>query len=252
MGYLHEGHLSLIRKAREFSDFVIVSIFVNPTQFGPGEDYESYPRDFDRDLELCSSAGANAVFAPSTEEAYSRNPSTYVDETNLSKGLCGKTRPEHFRGVVTIVAKLLNMTLPDIAVFGQKDAQQVRVIKRMVKDLDFPVDIIIAPIVRDADGLAMSSRNIYLNEEERKSALSIYASLCLVENKFVNGECNTSVLRESMMKLFSEHPLVEIDYIEFVDDVTLDPVQNIVQDVLVAVAARVGKARLIDNVVLSV
>lgn len=252
MGALHKGHLSLVRQARERCDFVVLSIFVNPAQFGPGEDYDAYPRDFERDCSLCSAEDVDVIFAPSANEVYSDDSSTCVTEKVLSSGLCGRSRPGHFNGVVTIVAKLFNMVMPDVAVFGQKDAQQVRVIKRMVRDLNFPVEIVIAPTVREPDGLAMSSRNIYLSAEERKSALCVYESLCMAEHDFKAGETNVEVLRNRMLEIIGRHSCVDVDYVDFVDDVTLMPVRCILKNTLVAVAANVGKARLIDNIVLSV
>ncbi|HBF69599.1 MAG TPA: pantoate--beta-alanine ligase, partial [Thermotoga sp.] len=188
MGYLHEGHLSLVRRARDENDVVVVSIFVNPTQFGPNEDYERYPRDFERDRKLLEKENVDCIFHPSVEEMYPPDFSTYVEETKLSKNLCGRSRPGHFRGVCTVVTKLFNIVKPHRAYFGQKDAQQFRVLRRMVRDLNMDVEMIECPIVREPDGLAMSSRNVYLSPEERQQALSLYQSLKIAENLYLNGE----------------------------------------------------------------
>ena len=225
MGCLHEGHLSLIDMARFRADAVVVTIFVNPAQFGPGEDFEKYPRNFERDRQLCEAGKADAVFAPSPEEMYPENASTWVTEELLSKGLCGRSRPGHFRGVSTVVAKLFNATLPDMAVFGQKDAQQVAVIKRMVRDLNFPLEIIVAPIVREKDGLALSSRNKYLSPDERKRALSISQALFSASRDIKGGKLN---LEEVINRIKSEISASggKIDYLEAVDTDTLKPVNK--------------------------
>ncbi|PLV59815.1 pantoate--beta-alanine ligase [Thermotoga sp. KOL6] len=250
MGYLHEGHLSLVRRAREENDVVVVSIFVNPTQFGPNEDYERYPRDFERDKKLLKEEKVDCVFHPSVEEMYPSDFSTYVEETMLSRHLCGKSRPGHFRGVCTVVAKLFNIVKPHRAYFGQKDAQQFRVLRRMVRDLNMDVEMIECPIVREPDGLAMSSRNVYLSPDERTQALALYQSLKIAENLFMNGEKNANRIKEEMIKHLSKFDKVKIDYVEIADEETLEPVEQIDRRVIVAIAAWVGKARLIDNTIL--
>lgn len=249
MGYLHEGHLSLIRLARRRAQKVVVSIFVNPTQFGPNEDFESYPRDWNRDERLCRQEGVDVVFAPDTADMYAPDASTSVVEDRLSSGLCGAFRPGHFTGVCTVVAKLLNLVMPDFAVFGEKDAQQLRVIRRMVRDLNFPVEIVSAPIVREADGLAMSSRNVRLSPEERGQAVALKHALDAVERAFARGERDADELRKLARGVIEhEAPLGRIDYIEIVDDETLEPVILIERPALCAVAVRFPAARLIDNV----
>ena len=251
MGFLHEGHLSLMRLARERCDVLVASIFVNPTQFGPNEDLDAYPRDFDRDEALCESVGVDLVFYPEAESMYAADASVWIDEASLSRGLCGASREGHFRGVCTVVAKLFNLVLPDVAVFGEKDAQQLRVIERMVRDLDFPVEILRGPIVREPDGLAMSSRNKYLSAEQRKNALCLRRALDRAEELFGAGERSASVLRGAMEALVEAVPGVEIDYAEIVDDETLRPVGVVESGVLVALAVKIGGTRLIDNTVLS-
>ncbi|OGV50601.1 MAG: pantoate--beta-alanine ligase [Lentisphaerae bacterium GWF2_52_8] len=246
MGFLHEGHMSLIDIARRESDIVIVSIFVNPTQFGPNEDFSRYPRDFERDCALCKSREVDAVFAPEADEMYPNNSSTWVLEEKLSTGLCGRYRPGHFRGVATIVAKLFLAALPDIAVFGQKDAQQLMVLKRMVRDLNFPIRVIAAPIVREADGLAMSSRNKYLSADERKRALSISQALDAACIAVSEGERNAEKLLASIREKISGAG-GRIDYVEAVDAENLTPVLQIENSILFAVAAFFGSTRLIDN-----
>jgi pantoate--beta-alanine ligase len=250
MGYLHEGHLSLVRRARAENDVVVVSIFVNPTQFGPNEDYERYPRDFERDRKLLERENVDCVFHPSVEEMYPPDFSTFVEETKLSKPLCGRSRPGHFQGVCTVVTKLFNIVKPHRAYFGQKDAQQFRVLRRMVRDLNMDVEMIECPIVREPDGLAMSSRNVYLTPEERKQALALYQSLKIAENLFLNGERDAVKIKEAMINHLSRFDRVKIDYVEIVDEETLEPVEKIDRKVIVAVAAWVGKARLIDNTIL--
>jgi len=249
MGFLHEGHLSLVRRAREENDIVVVSIFVNPTQFGPNEDYESYPRDLERDVKLLKELNVDVVFHPPVEEMYPKDFSTYVEETKLSRYLCGKSRPGHFRGVCTIVTKLFNIVHPTRAYFGQKDAQQFRVIKRMVRDLNMDVELVECPIVREHDGLAMSSRNIYLSDDERVQALALYNSLKLAENLIKSGERDAGVVKSAMKEFLSRYDKVKIDYVEIVDEETLEPVKHIEGKVIVAIACWVGKARLIDNVI---
>ncbi|AEH50437.1 pantoate--beta-alanine ligase [Pseudothermotoga thermarum] len=250
MGYLHEGHLSLVRKSLEENDITVVSIFVNPTQFGPNEDYASYPRDLKRDLAMLEREGVDYVFVPTVEEMYPEGYSTYVVEESLSRYLCGKSRPGHFRGVCTVVMKLFNIVKPHRAYFGQKDAQQFRIIRKMVKDLNMDVEVIECPIVRDQDGLAMSSRNVYLTPEERTQALSLYRSLKIAENLYKMGERNVHRIKEKMLEYLSSFDKVKIDYVEIVDEQTLVPVDKIDKKVIVAVAAWVGKARLIDNTIL--
>lgn len=250
MGYLHEGHLSLVRQCRLDTDFCVVSIFVNPTQFGPGEDYEKYPRDEKRDLELLEREGVDLVFMPEVEDMYPSGYQTYVEVTELSKPLCGQFRKGHFRGVTTVVSKLFNAVLPDIAYFGQKDYQQYLIIRRMVEDLNFPVKIKMMPIVREADGLAMSSRNTYLTDEERKQAIALYKSLKKAEELFYAGERDSDKIKQEMDMIFSKYPLVRVQYIEIVDGDTLKPVSRLKGKTLIAVAAFVGRARLIDNILL--
>ncbi len=253
MGFLHEGHLSLIRRARRENDLVIVSIFVNPTQFGPNEDFESYPRDLDKDSQKCKEAGADLVFAPSAEEMYVENFSTFVEvEGEITKKLCGASRPVFFKGITTVVTKLFNIVLPHRAYFGQKDAQQVAVIKKMVRDLNFDIEIVPCPLIREEDGLAMSSRNIYLNEEERKAALILSKSLFMAKEKIEAGEREASKIRGFIMDNIKTEPLVQIDYVEIVDGKTLERLDVIKGDVLIALAANIGKARMIDNISLEV
>lgn len=252
MGYLHEGHMSLIDVARKAADVVIVTIFVNPTQFGPNEDLDKYPRDFDRDRELCEARGAQAIFAPEADAMYCPDRSTWVNEEMLSRGLCGKSRPVHFRGVTTVVAKLFNATLPDVAVFGQKDAQQALIIKRMVRDLNFPVEIIVAPIVREPDGLAMSSRNRYLSEDERTRATALSKALFAARLRL--EECGMPELPESVtdeIRMSIEAAGGKVDYIEMLDAETLEPVSVSTQQVLIAIAVFFGTTRLIDNVMIT-
>lgn len=247
MGYLHDGHKSLIVKAVAENDKVVVSDFVNPTQFGANEDLSSYPRDMERDAALCEAAGADIIFHPEPEEMYFPDKCTFVDMDKLTKGLCGKTRPVHFSGVCTVVSKLFNIVTPDRAYFGQKDAQQLAVIKRMVRDLNFDITIVGCPIVREADGLALSSRNTYLNEEERKAALILNKSLNLGKEMIEAGEKNAAKVREAIIKNMETEPLAKVDYVEIVDAENLEPVQTIDVPVLVATAVYIGKTRLIDN-----
>lgn len=249
MGYLHEGHISLIKKAREENDIVITSIFVNPTQFGPNEDFEKYPRDESRDLQKCEENGCDIVFLPQVDEMYPDSFLTFVQVEELGKGLCGKSRPTHFRGVTTVLTKLFNIVKPDRAYFGQKDAQQLVIVKKMVEDLNMDVEIIGCPIVREADGLAISSRNTYLSPEERNDALFLNKSLKLAKNLIENGEKNISIIKNEMKKTILSGNNNSIDYIEFVDTKTLNPVSEIKDKVLIAIAVKVGKTRLIDNIV---
>ena len=251
MGALHEGHLSLVRAAKAQCDTVAVSIFVNPTQFGPTEDLSKYPRQFDRDCQLLEKEGIDVLFAPSVEEIYPNGHVTWVLVEGLSEKLDGRSRPGHFRGVTTIVAKLFNIIEPDAAFFGQKDAAQLAMIRRMVRDLNFPVEIVACPIVRESDGLAMSSRNAYLNREERGRALVLQRSLQQVQQEFQAGERIAAKLIAAAKEVFAREPQVVLDYFEIVDPDTLDPVERIAQKTLVAVAAYVGTTRLIDNIVLN-
>jgi pantoate--beta-alanine ligase len=251
MGALHEGHLSLVRAAKAQCDAVVVSIFVNPTQFGPTEDLAKYPRQFERDCALLEKENVDTVFAPSVEEMYVKGESTWVTVEGLSDKLDGRSRPGHFRGVTTVVAKLFHVIEPDVAFFGQKDAAQVAVIRRMVRDLNFPVEIAVCPIVREPDGLAMSSRNAYLNPEERQRALLLQRSLRRVEEKFRAGERNAARLVAAAKQIIADEPQVRLDYFEIVDPDTLEPLDQISRPALAAVAAYVGTTRLIDNVVLT-
>jgi pantoate--beta-alanine ligase len=251
MGFLHEGHLSLFRVAKKYSDIRIVSIFVNPTQFAPSEDFEKYPRDFTRDKKLCTQEGIDYIFYPSVEEMYQKNHKTYVFIDDLSKKLCGITRPTHFKGVTTVVAKLFNIVKPDIAVFGQKDAQQCVIIKKIILDLNFDIKIVIAPIIREPDGLAMSSRNRYLDGNERQDAIILYRSLQLAEKMIKQGEIDTNNIKEKMEELIQEVPSASIEYISIVDPDTLDPVDKIKKSTLIAIALYIGHTRLIDNIIIN-
>ena len=250
MGALHEGHLSLVRMARAQCDLVVVSIFINPLQFGPHEDLAKYPRNFDRDRDLLEREGVEVIFAPTVEEMYPAGAITYVTVEALSDKLCGRSRPGHFRGVTTVVSKLFHVVEPDQAFFGQKDAAQSAIIRRMVRDLNIPVQVVIGPIVRGPDGLAMSSRNAYLNASQRLSAVVLHRSLLAVQERFDRGERKVQALIEAGKQVFAEDPSVRLDYLEIVDPDTLDPVDDLSRGALVAVAAFVGKARLIDNVML--
>jgi pantoate--beta-alanine ligase len=253
MGYLHEGHLSLINRARKENDLVVVSLFVNPTQFGLGEDLDSYPKDLEKDASLCESEGADLLFAPDKGEMYHGDYGTYVDVTGeLTKGLCGKTRPTHFRGVTSVVSKLFNIVSPDRAYFGQKDAQQVAVIKRMVRDLNFGLEIVVCPIVREPDGLAKSSRNIYLTKEEREAALVLNRSLKEAADLVSSGERDPLKIKLMIEDRIGKEPLSEIDYVEVVDAASIEPIGILKGNVLIALAVRFGKARLIDNISLEV
>ena len=251
MGALHEGHLSLIRLAKQRTKYVVVSIFVNPAQFGPKEDFSKYPRDLKRDAALCKAAGADLIFAPKVKDVYPDNYRTYVTVEQLTEGLCGASRPGHFRGVATVVAKLFNMVQPDIAVFGQKDAQQAAVIRQMARDLDFPVEIVIGPIVREADGLAMSSRNAYLTPAERAQATALHHSLNLAKWLVRSGRRESGMVKREMTRLIErEAPLGAVDYIEVVDNGTLRPIKKIINNALIALAVKFPSARLIDNTVI--
>lgn len=252
MGFLHEGHLSLIRVARQKADTVVVSIFVNPAQFGPSEDLASYPRDLPSDKRLCRREGVDVVYCPDEAEMYGADYSVYVEETRLSQGLCGACRPGHFRGVTTVVAKLMNAVQPDVAVFGRKDAQQARVIQKMVADLDMPVRIVVAPIVREPDGLAMSSRNRYLSLAERSQATCLFEGLELAARLAAEGEQRTARLRAAVRKTIRHRaPGAGIEYVESVDNETLTPVNEVRAPVLLAAAVKLGGTRLIDNAVIN-
>jgi pantoate--beta-alanine ligase len=250
MGALHEGHLSLMRMARSASDVLVASIFVNPTQFGPNEDLAKYPRSFERDCELLEREGVEFVFAPSVEEMYPAGSVTWVTVEELSGKLDGRSRPGHFRGVTTVVSKLFHIAEPDRAFFGQKDAAQVAIIRRMVRDLSLPVEIVVCPIIREPDGLAMSSRNAYLSPDERKRALMLHRSLMRVQELAEAGERDISRLVAAGREEFARENSVRLDYFVIVDADTLDPVREVSQGTLVAVAAYVGATRLIDNVLL--
>lgn len=252
MGYLHDGHISLVKKARGENDVVVVSVFVNPTQFGPNEDFDSYPRDENRDANLCKEAGCDILFMPTKEDMYRQNYSTYVEVQGLTEGLCGAKRPGHFRGVTTVVTKLFNIVKPDRAYFGQKDAQQLAVIKRMVKDLDMDVEVVGCEIVRDVDGLALSSRNTYLSEDERKQAPVLYKSLVKAKEAIEKGERISENIIELMEDTIRDAKDAVIDYIEIVNNETLKPVEKIEGEVLIALAVKIGKTRLIDNMVVRV
>lgn len=251
MGYLHEGHASLMKKSVEDNDKTVASIFVNPMQFGPTEDLEAYPRDLDRDAALCEEIGVDLIFHPEVEEMYEDGFCSFVDMNGLTKGLCGKTRPTHFRGVCTVVNKFFNIVKPDRAYFGQKDAQQLAVIKRMVADLNMDIEIIGCPIVREADGLAKSSRNTYLSEEERRAALCLSKSIFLAESLVKDGETNAEIIKAEMRKVLESEPLARVDYVEVVDSLTIEPVVEVKSGTLIAIAVYIGKTRLIDNTIIA-
>ena len=251
MGYLHEGHLRLVQRAREENDAAAVSIFVNPTQFGPTEDLARYPRDPERDLALLEKEKVDLVFMPSAEETYPEGFSSWVDVEEVTERLEGVVRPGHFRGVATVVAKLFNIVQPTRAYFGQKDAQQAVVIKRMVADLNMNLEVVIAPTVREPDGLAMSSRNIYLNPEERQAALALWKSLNLVQQLWLHGERKAESLRQRMAALIQKEPLAQIDYISIADPETLQELVEVDRPALVSLAVYIGKTRLIDNIILT-
>lgn len=249
MGYLHEGHASLVDRAVSLCDKVVVSDFVNPTQFGPNEDLADYPRDFDRDCALLEEHGCDLVFYPSVEEMYAPDAATYVEIlSDMPKQLCGKTRPIHFRGVCTVVSKLFNIVTPDKAFFGQKDAQQLAIIRRMVRDMSYDIEIVGCPIIREPDGLAKSSRNAYLNEAERQAALVLSQAVQLGKRRVAAGETDANALVRDMSTLITSEPLARIDYVSAVDGVTMEPVDRLEPGVLVALAVYIGeKTRLIDN-----
>jgi pantoate--beta-alanine ligase len=250
MGFLHEGHLSLVERARLENDHVGASIFVNPTQFGPTEDLAAYPRDLERDLHLLEGAGADLVWTPPVQEVYPADFQTYVTVENVTKLLEGAARPTHFRGVATVVAKLFNVFQPDRAYFGQKDAQQVVVIKQMVRDLNFALEIVVCPIVREPDGLAKSSRNIYLAHEQRAAAPVLYRSLLAAQRAWNEGERDGERLRRVMLDVLGAEPLAQVDYVSAADPATLVELGQATDGVLLSMAVRVGRARLIDNMVL--
>lgn len=250
MGFLHEGHLELMRVGRKQADILMISIFVNPTQFGPNEDYEKYPRDTEGDLAKARSVGVDIVYFPNAGEMYPEGHQTNVSVQKVTKHLCGLSRPGHFDGVTTVVAKLFNATKPHLAIFGQKDYQQLTVISRMVQDLNMDIQIVGIPTVREPDGLAMSSRNSYLNPEERKSALCLKKSLDLAEVLFRQGETNAETIKKSIEELVLSHPHTRIDYINICDPTTLEDIETLKGETLLALAVMVGKTRLIDNAVI--
>ncbi|MEW5807391.1 MAG: pantoate--beta-alanine ligase [Acidobacteriota bacterium] len=251
MGFLHEGHLSLFRRARELSDITIASIFVNPAQFGPAEDFDKYPRDLARDVDLTVAEGVDYLFTPAVEEVYPEGYFTYVEVKRLSDTMCGRSRPGHFRGVTTIVLKLFNIVLPSFAILGQKDAQQAIIIKKMVKDLNMNVEIVVAPTVRHEDGLAMSSRNYYLSMEERKAATILYRSLIEAQRLINDGEKDAEAIEIGMRKLIEDEPLARIDYISITDTAQLEHLSKISGEVLIALAVFIGNTRLIDNIIVN-
>lgn len=252
MGFFHQGHLKLIREAKKNSDVVVVSVFVNPTQFGPNEDFNRYPRDLKRDIDLAEKEKVDYLFMPSVQEMYGDDFLTYVDVKKLNTKLCGKDRPVHFKGVTTVVAKLFNIVNPDKSFFGEKDAQQLIIIKKMVKDLNFDIEIIGVPTVREEDGLAMSSRNVYLNPEERKAALVLFRSLELAREKIGNGERNPEIIKNEMEELITKEKLVNLIYISTCDAENLEELDVLEGKVLIALAAKSGKMRLIDSLFLKI
>ena len=252
MGYLHEGHLSLIRIARERADVVVLSIYVNPTQFSPGEDLDQYPRNFEQDEMLAQKEGVDIIFYPSDKEMYPEGYLSYVEVKHITEILCGASRPVHFKGVTTICSKLFHSVKPHLAVFGQKDAQQFVVIQRMIKDLNFDMDLLVGPIVREPDGLAMSSRNSYLSPDERKDARSLYGALQMAEEMVRKGERNTGILAKAMHELIGAKLHAKVDYISIVHPETLEALEKIEGRTLIALAVFVGKTRLIDNVIVEV
>ncbi len=251
MGFLHEGHLSLIREGCRYGEEVVVSIFVNPTQFGPTEDLDQYPRAFEKDCEVSEKSGATVIFAPEKEMLYGDNYQTYVNLEKLPNHLCGLSRPVFFRGVATIVTKLFNIVKPHVAVFGEKDYQQLLVIRRMVKDLNFDIKIIGAPLVRESDGLAMSSRNSYLSDEQRKNALCLYLALQKAGSMLAKGIVNAEKIIDECRKFIEKYPETDIDYVSICDPETLDDVKTIDRPVLMALAVKIGTTRLIDNMMLT-
>lgn len=250
MGYLHDGHIAIVRHARAENDNLGVSIFVNPTQFGPREDLANYPRDLDRDLELLAKEGADVVLAPHVEEIYPPGFQTYVTVEKVSEELEGAARPGHFRGVATVVCKLFNIFQPDRAYFGQKDAQQVAVIKQMVRDLSIPVQVVVVETVREPDGLAMSSRNVYLSPDERKSAGVLYRALCAAREAWLKGERDGQAMKNAMKAVLEKEPLAKVDYVSAADPDTLEEIGRAQDRLLLSMAVRIGKTRLIDNITL--
>jgi len=250
MGALHEGHLTLMQQARKECDVVIVSIFVNPAQFGPNEDFDAYPRTWDDDLAACHSVGVDAVFYPAIDEMYPEGWGTWVEVAGITDKLCGKSRPTHFRGVATVVTKLFNIVQPDKAFFGQKDAQQVVVLKKMARDLNMACDIVMAPIVRDPDGLAKSSRNIYLSPEQRQSALVLNQSLAKARAIVLAGERDVKTIKDIVLDCIESEPLANVDYVELYSFPALADIDKLTQDALLAIAVRFGATRLIDNIIL--
>jgi len=248
MGYFHEGHLSLMREGRRRGDLLVVSIFVNPTQFGPSEDFEKYPRDFARDSKMAEEVGVDVIFYPNVEEMYPSDHQTFVRVTEVTRGLCGRLRPTHFQGVTTVVAMLFNIVMPHVAIFGEKDFQQLVTIQQMVRDLHMDVEVVGMPTIREADGLAMSSRNVYLKKpEERKAALSLHLSLNRAEELLKRGEKRAKAVIEEMEKILRSEPSVRIDYIQVCNARTLQDIDRTEGDVVIALAAYVGNVRLIDN-----
>jgi len=248
MGYFHEGHLSLIRWARENSDRTVVSLFVNPTQFGPGEDFQDYPRDFERDRDLARELGTDILFSPTAGQMYPENHATWIQVPELSKYLCGASRPGHFQGVCTVVAKLFTIVLPHVAVFGQKDWQQLAIVRRMARDLNLPVEVVGRPIVREEDGLALSSRNTYLDEDQRQQAPWIFDGLKRAREWVAAGETDAGAIKQGLREYYERHvPSGQIDYIEVVDSREMHPVEEAGENALLAVAVYLGRARLIDN-----
>ncbi|MGA1795393.1 MAG: pantoate--beta-alanine ligase [bacterium] len=250
MGYFHEGHLSLMREARKETDYVVVSLFVNPIQFGPHEDLDRYPRDMERDIALAQQAGVDAIFIPPADEMYPPGFRTAVAVEGLSNVLCGAHRPGHFQGVATVVCKLFNIVTPDVAYFGQKDAQQAIIIKRMVEDLNFTVRITVLPIVRETDGLAMSSRNAYLSERERQAALCLHRALQKAEESVRQGERNAQAIIAQAEAVIRSEPLAKVEYVAICDTEELSSIENITDEALLALAVRIGNTRLIDNAIL--
>jgi pantoate--beta-alanine ligase len=249
MGFLHEGHLSLMREGKKRGDVLVVSVFVNPTQFGPSEDFERYPRDFARDSRMAEEVGVDVFFAPEPKEMYPPNHQSFIRVTDVTRGLCGKSRPTHFQGVATVVGMLFNIVRPHVALFGEKDFQQLVTIQQMVRDLHMDAEVVGMPIVRESDGLAMSSRNTYLNADERKAALSLHRSLERARESISRGEFGAGVLAKEVTEVIQSEPLVRVDYVEVCDARTLKPVDRIDRDTVIAVAAYIGKVRLIDNFV---
>jgi pantoate--beta-alanine ligase len=250
MGYLHAGHISLMREGRKRGDVLVISIFVNPTQFGPGEDYDKYPRDLKQDLRLAQGAGVDIVFTPSVHEMYPEGFQTAVEVQRVTQNLCGASRPGHFRGVSTVVAKLFNIVKPHLAFFGQKDYQQLITIKQMVEDLNMDIEVIGMPTIREPDGLAMSSRNAYLNSKKRKEVLSLYRSLVKAEELFGQGERSAATILQEVRRIIEQENSVTIDYVNICDAHTLEDIDEIKGEAVIAVAVKIGKTRLIDNIIL--